>query len=198
LVALLLNFYKPDSGRLLFDGLAAEQYPLSDLREQMAVVPQDVFLFGGSIRENIAYGKPSASEEEIIEAAKQANAYDFILSFSEGLGTLVGERGVQLSGGQRQRVAIARAILKDPKILILDEATSALDSESERLVQEALERLLKGRTSIVIAHRLSTIREADRILVLEDGKLAEIGNHQELMAKDEGLYKSLSSLQFNS
>ena len=198
LVSLILNFYKPDSGTLYFDNKAADEYQLSALRDQMAVVPQDVFLFGGSIRENIVYGKPGASEEEIIQAAKQANAWDFISDFPEGLDTVVGERGVQLSGGQRQRVAIARAILKDPRILILDEATSALDSESERLVQEALDHLMKGRTSIVIAHRLATVRAADRILVLDKGALVEMGSHDELIAKEDGLYQSLSNLQFNS
>lgn len=197
LVSLLLNFYKPDSGTLYFDDKPAEEYQLSALRDQMAVVPQDVFLFGGTIKENIAYGRPGASEEEIIEAAKQANAWSFIKDFPEGLNTLVGERGVQLSGGQRQRVAIARAILKDPRILILDEATSALDSESERLVQEALDNLMKGRTSIVIAHRLATVRDADRILVLDKGELVELGNHEELISKEDGLYQSLSKLQFN-
>ncbi|MCR9154817.1 MAG: ABC transporter ATP-binding protein [Croceimicrobium sp.] len=197
LVSLLLNFYKPDSGTLYFDDKPAEEYQLSALRDQMAVVPQDVFLFGGTIKENIAYGRPGASEEEIIEAAKQANAWSFIKDFPEELNTLVGERGVQLSGGQRQRVAIARAILKDPRILILDEATSALDSESERLVQEALDNLMKGRTSIVIAHRLATVRDADRILVLDKGELVELGNHEELISKEDGLYQSLSKLQFN-
>lgn len=197
LVSLLLNFYKPDSGTLYFDDKPAEDYQLSALRDQMAVVPQDVFLFGGTIKENIAYGRPGASEEEIMEAAKQANAWSFIKDFPEGLNTLVGERGVQLSGGQRQRVAIARAILKDPRILILDEATSALDSESERLVQEALDNLMKGRTSIVIAHRLATVRDADRILVLDKGELVELGNHEELISKEDGLYQSLSKLQFN-
>lgn len=197
LVSLILNFYQADGGSLSFDGIPAQQYPLSALRDQMAVVPQDVFLFGGTIRENIAYGRPTASEAEIIEAARKANAWDFISAFPEKLDTLVGERGVQLSGGQRQRVAIARAILKDPRILILDEATSALDSESERLVQDALDHLMKGRTSIVIAHRLATVRAADRILVLDQGQLVESGTHQELMAKENGLYQGLSNLQFN-
>ena len=153
-------------------------------------------LFGGSIKENIAYGKLDASEEEIEEAAKKANALNFINDFPEKMETLVGERGIQLSGGQRQRIAIARAILKNPSILILDEATSALDSESEKLIQEAMDELMKGRTSVVIAHRLSTIKNADRILVLENGQIIDQGTHQELQ-KNEGLYKQLSDLQFN-
>jgi len=155
-----------------------------------------VFLFGGTIRENIAYGKPGAGEEEIKEAAIQANAWDFISSFPEKLNTVVGERGVQLSGGQRQRIAIARAVLKNPKILILDEATSSLDSESERLVQEALEKLMKGRTSLVIAHRLATVRNSDTILVLNDSTIVEQGTHAELLSKGNGLYKTLTELQF--
>jgi ABC-type multidrug transport system fused ATPase/permease subunit len=162
----------------------------------MAIVPQDIFLFGGTIRENIAYGKTGATEEMITDAAKKANAWDFISQFTEGLNTLVGERGTQLSGGQRQRIAIARAVLKDPKILILDEATSSLDSESERLVQDALEKLMRGRTSIVIAHRLSTIRQADNILVLDNGRIVEQGTHEELLKVSDGLYRNLSELQF--
>jgi len=162
----------------------------------MAIVMQDVFLFGGSIRENIAYGRPEASEKEIIDAAIQANAWDFIQSFPDKLDTIVGERGIQLSGGQRQRIAIARAVLKNPKILILDEATSSLDSESERLVQEALEKLMRGRTSVVIAHRLATVRNADKIIVLEEGIIVEQGTHTELLANENGLYKALTELQF--
>ncbi|WP_417591352.1 ABC transporter ATP-binding protein [Owenweeksia hongkongensis] len=198
MVSLILRFYNPTSGHLLFDDKDAAEYGLSELRNQMAVVPQDVFLFGGSIRENIAYGKPDASEEEIIEAAKKSNAWEFIQDFPEKLDTLVGERGVQLSGGQRQRVAIARAVLKNPKILILDEATSALDSESERLVQDALDKLMVGRTSIVIAHRLATVRQADAIVVLEKGMVKEIGTHEELLNIEEGIYRNLSQLQFTT
>jgi ABC-type multidrug transport system fused ATPase/permease subunit len=163
----------------------------------MAIVMQDVFLFGGSIREYIAYGKPDANEQEIIDAANQANAWDFIQTFPDKLNTIVGERGIQLSGGQRQRIAIARAVLKNPKILILDEATSFLDSESERLVQEALEKLMQGRTSVVIAHRLATVRKADKIIVLESGRIVEQGTHEELISNDNGLYKTLTELQFS-
>ena len=155
-------------------------------------------MFGGSIKENIAYGKPDADDEEIQKAAEQANAHQFITEFPEAYETLVGDRGIQLSGGQRQRIAIARAILKNPKILILDEATSALDSESESLVQEALEKLMKGRTSLVIAHRLATVRNADKIFVLEKGKIVESGNHEELSQLENGTYKKLSELQFQA
>ena len=198
LAALILRFYKAQEGTILFDDQSADQFSLTDIRNQVAIVPQDVLLFGGSILENIAYGKLSASKEEIIQAAKRANAHEFISSFPEGYETLVGERGVKLSGGQRQRIAIARALLKDPAILILDEATSSLDSESERLVQEALEELMKNRTSIIIAHRLSTIREADRIVVIEKGRVVESGSHEELIKNEEGLYRYLSQLQFES
>jgi ABC-type multidrug transport system fused ATPase/permease subunit len=161
----------------------------------MAFVPQDVLLFGGSIKENIAYGKPDASDEEIIAAAKNANADEFVTRFPEKYETIVGERGIKLSGGQRQRIAIARAILKDPAILILDEATSSLDSESEQLVQEALDNLMKGRTSFVIAHRLSTIRNADKIVVIDKGIVSEAGTHTELM-NHNGLYRKLNEMQF--
>jgi len=196
LTALLLRFYDPDSGAVLIDGRDARDYPLSWLRGQMAIVPQDVLLFGGSIAENIAYGRPGAGPGEIERAARLANADDFIRAFPDGYATVVGDRGIQLSGGQRQRVAIARAILKDPAILILDEATSSLDSESERLVQDALDRLMQGRTTFIVAHRLATIREADRIAVIEAGRVAELGTHDELVAHPGGLYQRLSALQF--
>ncbi len=198
IAGLILRFYESQEGQILFDGLPSSEYSLTDIRKQVAIVPQDVLLFGGSIKENIAYGRLGASDEEILQAAKRANAHEFIQSFPEGYDTLVGERGIKLSGGQRQRIAIARALLKDPAILILDEATSSLDSESERLVQEALEELMKNRTSIIIAHRLSTIREADKIVVLEKGKVIESGNHAELMQNEEGLYRYLSQLQLES
>jgi len=196
--SLLLRFYDITSGEITVDGKNIYDYDLEDLRGNMSIVPQDVILFGGTIRENIAYGKPDASDEEIILAAKQANAFNFIEGFPEKFETLVGERGVKLSGGQRQRIAIARALLKNPSILILDEATSSLDSESEKLVQEALEVLMEGRTSIIIAHRLSTIRNADKILVLDGGKISEEGTHQELINLENGIYKNLSNLQFSN
>lgn len=195
LASLLLHFYEPDNGTLYFDERPAREFPLSQLRRQMAFVPQDVVLFGGSIKENIAYGKPDATEAEIIAAAKNANAHNFVTAFPEKYETIVGERGIKLSGGQRQRIAIARAILKDPAILILDEATSSLDSESEQLVQEALENLMKGRTSFVIAHRLSTIRNADKIVVIDKGVVSETGTHNELISHN-GLYRKLNDMQF--
>ncbi len=197
-VSLLLRLYDPSSGRILFDGIDNREIPISVLRSQMAIVPQDIFLFGGTIRENIAYGKPGATDEMIEDAARKANALEFIIKFPGRLDTLVGERGTQLSGGQRQRIAIARAVLKNPRILILDEATSSLDSENERLVQDALEKLMKGRTSIVIAHRLSTIRKADLILVMDNGQIVEQGTHNELLKSKTGLYRNLSELQFQS
>ena len=196
--SLLLRFYDITSGEILVDGKSIYDYDLENLRGNMSIVPQDVILFGGTIRENIAYGKPDASDEEIMVAAKQANALNFVEGFPEKFETLVGERGVKLSGGQRQRIAIARALLKNPSILILDEATSSLDSESEKLVQEALEVLMEGRTSIIIAHRLSTIRNADKILVLDNGKITEEGTHQELINLENGTYKNLSNLQFTN
>jgi ABC-type multidrug transport system fused ATPase/permease subunit len=197
LTSLLMRLYDPTKGEIWFDGKQSLDIPLSILRKQIALVPQDIFLFGGTIRENIAYGQPGARDKEIYEAARKANAMEFIDRFPEKLDTLVGERGTQLSGGQRQRVAIARAVLKDPRILILDEATYSLDSESERLVQDALEKLMHGRTSIVIAHRLSTIRKADQILVLDHGRLVEKGTHKELLKLPSGIYRNLSELQFS-
>ena len=191
---LLLQFYALSEGGITFDGIPAKDFELNALREQMAIVPQEVILFSGNIRENILFGNPTATEEQIIEAAKQANAWEFIDAFPNKLDTEVGDRGIQLSGGQKQRIAIARAILKNPTILILDEATSALDSESERLVQDALDKLMKGRTSVVIAHRLSTIRNADQILVLQSGKVEESGTHQSLMEL-KGLYADYVGLQ---
>lgn len=195
IASLLLMFYTPDSGTVYFDERPAASFPLSQLRMQMAFVPQEIILFGGTIRENIAYGRPDASFNEIVEAARKANADEFISQFPEQYETIVGERGIKLSGGQRQRIAIARAILKDPAILILDEATSSLDSESEKLVQEALENLMSGRTTFVIAHRLSTIRSADQILVINKGGIGESGTHQELV-KLNGLYHKLNKMQF--
>jgi ATP-binding cassette subfamily B protein len=198
LTALLFRFYVPKQGRLLIDGRDAHEFDLSALRGQMALVPQDVVLFGGSIAENIRYGKPSATIEEIQNAAQKANAAEFIDRFPEGYATIVGDRGIKLSGGQRQRVAIARAILKDPAILVLDEATSSLDSESERFVQDALEHLMTGRTTFVIAHRLATVRRADQIVVLDRGRMVERGTHDELSKNLEGLYHRLSTLQFQN
>ncbi len=192
--SLILGFNDPETGSVLFDHRPASSLALTALRSQIAIVPQEVLLFGGTIRENIEYGKTGASLDEIQAAARQANAYDFITALPESFETLVGPRGTKLSGGQRQRIAIARAILADPRILLLDEATSALDSESERLVNEALERLMQGRTSLVIAHRLSTVRHADSILVFSQGKIIESGSHDELIAKN-GTYRFLVETQ---
>jgi len=191
---LLLKFYKIDSGKIFYDDNQIESISNKSLRSQIAVVPQEVILFSGTIRENIMYGKTNASEIELVDAAKKANAYEFISGFPEQFETLVGDRGIQLSGGQRQRIAIARAVLKDPKVLILDEATSALDSESEKLVQDALDKLMIGRTSFVIAHRMSTIKNADNILVLEKGEIVEQGKHNDLIQNQEGVYFKLNNL----
>lgn len=193
--SLLLNYYSVNKGELMYDDVSVNDIEVKNLRSQIAIVPQDVILFSGTIRDNIAYGKPDATEEEIQEAAKKANAFDFIESFPDKFNTQVGDRGIQLSGGQKQRIAIARAVLKDPAILILDEATSALDSESEKLVQEALDNLMVGRTSVVIAHRLSTIRKADKIVVIDNGKVVEEGKHEDLIAVDKGIYANLVNLQ---
>lgn len=194
IVSLILNFYKTSEGNISMNGSAIQDFDLNYLRSNIAYVPQDVLLFSGSIFDNIHFGAPGASEEEVVEAAKMANALEFIESFPEGFNTEVGDRGIQLSGGQKQRIAIARAILKNPTILILDEATSALDSVSEKLVQDALELLMANRTSIVIAHRLSTIKKADMILVLENGIVAESGRHKELMS-NKGVYANLVGMQ---
>lgn len=195
IASLILQFYHPNQGQIFYDDKSSAELSLTDIRNQVAIVPQDVLLFGGTIRENIGYGQLEADADEIIKAAKRAHAHDFIMAFPEGYDTLVGERGVKLSGGQRQRIAIARALLKDPAILILDEATSALDSESERQVQLALEELMRNRTSIIIAHRLSTIKDADYIVVVENGTVSEIGDHHTLMTQKTGLYHHLYALQ---
>ena len=192
---LILGFYHPNSGGIEIDGKELSVYDLTTYRQQLALVPQDVILFGGSIASNIEYGNPGSSQAQIEEAAKKAFAHDFIVSFPDGYATLVGERGIQLSGGQRQRIAIARALLCNPAILLLDEATSAIDSESEAEVQKALEVLMQGRTSIVIAHRLSTIRNADLILVMEEGRIVEQGTYQDLMAQSGGRFKELHNFQ---
>ncbi|MEO7317756.1 MAG: ABC transporter transmembrane domain-containing protein [Chthoniobacteraceae bacterium] len=198
IVSLLLRFYEPESGRILFDGRSAADFDLRTVRRNMAIVPQEVLLFGGSIRENIAYGRPGASDDEIRHAAARAHCVEFIDRFPEGMETLVGERGVKLSGGQRQRIAIARALLRDPAILILDEATSSLDSESEQLIQSALTALLENRTAFIVAHRLSTIRQCDRIYVIESGAVTESGTHEELIVREGGTYRRLAELQFTS
>ncbi|NEM98249.1 ABC transporter ATP-binding protein [Pontibacter burrus] len=196
IIQLLMRFYDVHAGTITVDGKDLRDMDLTTLRGNIGIVPQEVLLFGGTIRENIAYGRPEATEAEIIDAAKKANAYSFITSFPEGLETLVGERGIKLSGGQRQRIAIARAILKDPAILILDEATSSLDSESEQLVQQAMDVLMKDRTTIIIAHRLATIRKADKILVIDGGEIVEEGSHEVLSANEDGIYANLLRLQF--
>ena len=197
IMQLLLQFHTPNKGYVRIEDVDIQDFELYDYRRHFAIVPQEVILFGGTIRENVLYGKPDATDAEINEALRKANALDFVMAFPEGLETIVGERGIKLSGGQRQRIAIARAILRDPVILLLDEATSSLDAESEKLVQEALNRLMEGRTSIIIAHRLATIREVDCIYVLEGGQIVEQGTHEELSAKEEGAYSSLAKLQFS-
>lgn len=195
IASLLLKFYEPTQGNIIFDQVNSRDIELTELRRQIAFVPQDVILFGGTILENISYGNPLATQEQIVDAAKQANAHEFISRFPEAYQTIVGERGLKLSGGQRQRIAIARAILKNPAVLLLDEATSSLDSESEQLVQDALDNLMKNRTSIVIAHRLSTVRNADKIIVIDQGAVKEVGTHEALMQKDKGIYRKLVDLQ---
>ena len=197
LVSLLPRFYDVTSGSITLDGRDIRDYTLDSLRQQVSIVLQDVFLFFGNIRENILFGRPGASEGEIIAAAKTANAHDFIEQLPDGYDTLIGERGVKLSGGQKQRISIARAVLKDAPILILDEATSSVDTETELLIQQALERLMKGRTTIIIAHRLSTVRNADKIVVLEGKTIREVGTHSELLKLQDGLYRRLYSVQRN-
>jgi ABC transporter fused permease/ATP-binding protein len=198
IIQLLMRFYNHQTGDILVDGKPLSTYGITELRKNIAIVPQEVMLFGGTIYENIAYGKPNATREEIHDAARRAHAQEFIETFPEKFETVVGERGIKLSGGQRQRIAIARAILKDPKILILDEATSSLDAESEKLVQIALDELMKNRTTIVIAHRLATIRKVDMIYVIREGRIAESGTHQQLTVMDNGLYANLIKLQFET
>ena len=193
LCSLIPRFYEVSEGEILLDGKNIKDITISSLRENIGVVAQDVYLFSGSIRENIAYGNRGATDEQIIEAAKLAGAHEFIMTLPNGYDTYVGERGVKLSGGQKQRVSIARVFLKNPPVLIMDEATSALDNESEKLVQESLEKLAKGRTTFTIAHRLTTVRNADRILVLTEDGIAESGTHDELVAKG-GIYAELYQL----
>lgn len=197
IVNLLLRFYEPTSGRILIDGVPLHRIPLQNLRQQIGIVSQETFLFSGTSRENIAYASPDATDVEIIEAARAAHAHDFLSESPNGYLTEVGERGVQLSGGQRQRIAIARAILRNPRIMIFDEATAHLDSESEQMIQDALEKIAEGRTILVVAHRFSTIRRADKIVVIENGKMVETGRHDELLARN-GLYRRVYSLQMES
>jgi ABC-type multidrug transport system fused ATPase/permease subunit len=195
LINLLYRFFEPTKGAIKIGEKNINAVDLFTLRNSMALVPQEIMLFGGTIYENILYGNPNASENEVIEAAKRANAHEFIAAFPDGYKTIVGDRGIRLSGGQRQRIAIARAILKNPNYLFMDEATSALDTESEKQVQTALVELMKGRTSIVVAHRLSTIRSANKIVVLKHGIIAEQGNHESLMQQPDGLYRRMVELQ---
>ena len=195
MINLLMRFYDPTQGTIELDGVDLRHVKLEDFRRQVGVVLQESYLFPGSIKDNISYGRPDASLEEIIGAAKAANAHDFIVTFPDAYDSYVGERGQRLSGGERQRIAIARAILHNPKILVLDEATASVDTETERMIQEALEKLIDGRTVFAIAHRLSTLRNADRLIVIDDGKIAEMGTHDELLAIEGGIYKKLVNMQ---
>jgi ABC-type multidrug transport system fused ATPase/permease subunit len=196
--ALIQRLYEPTAGRILFDGIRATELSLNTVRSNIGFVPQDIVLFGSSIEDNIRYGNVHATDEQVWEAARAAYASEFIEKIPEGMKTLVGERGVKLSGGQRQRIAIARALLKNPPILVLDEATSSLDAQSEHYIQQALERLMEGRTTIIIAHRLSTIRRCDTIFVFEAGKVVEQGTHDELISHADSVYARLCRLQFGS
>jgi len=195
LVHMIPRFYDPASGQVLIDGHDLRNVALRSLRQNIGMVMQESFLFAGSLRDNIKYGRPDATDQQVVQAAIAANAHDFIMEFADGYETRVGERGGRLSGGQRQRITIARAILSNPRILILDEATSDLDSESEALIQDALEKLMKGRTTFIIAHRLSTVTHADKILVVDDGHIVERGTHAEL-AHAGGVYERLCEVQF--
>jgi ATP-binding cassette, subfamily B, bacterial len=195
LINLLLRFYDPTQGSIELDGVNLRDLKVDDFRRQVGVVLQESYLFPGSIKDNIAYGRPECTLREVMEAAKAANAHHFIVNFPDGYDTYVGERGQRLSGGERQRIAIARAILHNPKVLILDEATASVDTETERLIQEALEHLVEGRTTFAIAHRLSTLREADRLVVIEDGKVVEMGTHDELLEREDGVFRKLVEMQ---
>ena len=197
LVSLIPRFYDVSDGSITLDGHDLRDYTLESLRKQVSIVLQDVFLFYGTVRENLLFGRPQAGEAELVAAARAANAHEFIMELGEGYETVIGERGVKLSGGQKQRLSIARAILKDAPILILDEATSSVDTGTELLIQQALERLMQGRTTIIIAHRLSTVRNADQIVVLEDKSIRELGTHEQLIHLKDGLYRKLYSVQRN-
>ena len=196
LFQLLLRFYDPQQGRICIDGIDIRQLSLHTLRSTIGIVPQDTIIFSANAMENIRYGRPGASDEEVIAAANMAAAHEFIIKLPDGYQSFLGERGVRLSGGQRQRISIARALLKNPALLLLDEATSALDAESERLVQGALQTAMQDRTTLVIAHRLATVQRADRILVMENGQIVETGTHASLVAEG-GIYAKLAALQFH-